>query len=885
MIGKKIGPYLIVEEIGDGGHAFVFKGMRENEPVAIKMLKPSATADDSLERRFLLEVDTLKTLDHPNIVGFQDYFFQNKFHYLVMEFMDAGSMDQLLRSAGPVEARYAIPIFTQVLAGVAHAHGLGYLHRDLKPNNMLLNRKGQAKITDFGIAKVLGGESLTKKGFVLGTTAYMAPEYLTHGRDSEQLDVYALGVSFYEILSGRKPFEFEGADETVAAFAARVIQGTPPPLSTRKPVPADLERIVMKAIDQDPRKRYKTADRMRQDLVQAFPDLSNRPIQILHGRPRTDVVQMRRRQQSTDTGHRRPASLWRRFTRLLRRRSRTTDANGDHASTPNRAARVPFIDEMNEPEPGRVPITSSSELSAFLVVKSGQDAEKRFGLRPISRVGRDLRFDIRPQDEEISRQHAVITFDGTSFSIRDLNSANGTFVNEKRVEIERRLEHGDMIRIGKTSMRFEYRTERLDSRRIMRAGAFLLILLATLGGAQAPADSGAGSRPPPPPRPAPSPLRSRPAPAPPPASQPAPPPPPLRTMRSPEQVFGFACGADQKFIGWQAIVDYFNDATKASPWVRVEEIGKSTLGRPFIAAYVSTPENLARLQEIRDYNRRVAMGEADLAEIRSGRFPATVLVTAGIHATEFTGTQAMPELLWSLVGGDGAPRTRQAPGPVPPRARALVQPGRPRDREGLVREDARHAVRGNVAARALPPLRRPRQQPRRVHADAGRVAAGQQAPLPRRASAALRRSAPHGELGRADVHRRDVRAAEPERRSSHGDERAARGLVHALEDDRRGQTRPPAPRELERVLAGRVLHERVVAPHPGDPHRDGDDAARVPDLPAPRPTSTAGTSAASARTATPRSGTTRGPGPADGGGRATASSTTSPRCSRRWTRR
>ena len=104
-------------------------------------------------------------------------------------------------------------------------------------------------------------------------------------------------------------------------------------------------------------------------------------------------------------------------------------------------------------------------------------------------------------------------------------------------------------------------------------------------------------------------------------------------------------------------------------------------------------------------------------------------------------------------------------------------------------------------------------------------------PLPRRAPAALRRPAPHGELGRADVHRRDVRAAEPERRSAHGHERAARRLVHALEDDRRGQARPAAPRELERLLAGRLLHERVVAPHPGDPHRDGDDAARLADLP------------------------------------------------------
>jgi serine/threonine protein kinase len=461
VIGKRIGPYLIVEEIGDGGHAFVFKGMRENEPVAIKMLKPSATADENLEKRFLLEVDALKNLDHPNIVGFKDYFFLNKFHYLVMEFMDAGSTDQLMRATGPVEARYAIPILNQVLAGVAHAHGLGYLHRDLKPNNILLNRRGQAKITDFGIAKVLGGgDSLTKKGFVLGTTAYMAPEYLTHGRDSEQLDIYALGVSSYEILSGRKPFEFAGEDESVAAFAARVIKEPPTPLSVHRPVPAELERIVMKAIDQDPRKRYKTADKFRQELVQAFPDLANRPIQILHGRPRTDVVQMRRqseRRSGTPMPHVPADSLWRKIAGLFAaERRRVTSSNGARDATPAHAARVPYLDEMHEPS--QVAMSEASELAAYVVVTSGAEISKRFGLRPISRVGRDLRFDIRPQDEEISRQHAVITFDGTSFSIRDLNSANGTFVNERRVEIDQRirLSPGDLIRIGKTTLRFEY---------------------------------------------------------------------------------------------------------------------------------------------------------------------------------------------------------------------------------------------------------------------------------------------------------------------------------------------------------------------------------------------------------------------------------------------
>jgi hypothetical protein len=124
-----------------------------------------------------------------------------------------------------------------------------------------------------------------------------------------------------------------------------------------------------------------------------------------------------------------------------------------------------------------------------------------------------------------------------------------------------------------------------------------------------------------------------------------------RTLRSPEQAFGHPPGADHKLIGWKAIVDYFLEVDAVSDFVRVEDVGKSTLGKPFIVAFVSAPANLARLPAVLDYNRRVALGEADLAEIRSGRQPATVLLTAGIHATEFTGTQAAPELLWRLVTG------------------------------------------------------------------------------------------------------------------------------------------------------------------------------------------------------------------------------------------
>jgi serine/threonine protein kinase len=477
MIGKRVGPWLIVEEIGDGGHAFVFKGLQGERAVAVKMLKPSsAAADDHLEKRFKIEADALRTLDHPNIVGFHDYIYDNGYHYLVLELMDAGAADHLLRTMGPMDARYAVPIFNQVLKGVAHAHSFGYIHRDIKPNNILINRKGEAKLTDFGIARVLGGEALTKKGFVLGTSAYMSPEYLTHGRATEQLDVYALGVTFYELLTARKPFEFEREDEPLKSFAERVLKGTPTPPSSYVPVPPELERIILTAIAREEKRRYKSAEKFREDLVKAFPDLVDRPILIKQGRAETNAIELQRMTPSPDVvggAKKTPLdALLNPFKKLfgggkakakapkLKLPGRTPtrpDPSSAHLEAPvpvPEADAVPGYGALHDNRPAQM--TEVSELSAYLVATSGPDKGKRFGLRPVSRLGRDLRFDIRPRDPEISRQHAMITFDGVGFTVKDLGSANGTYVNERRLAADHLLKHGDIVRIGRTSMRFEF---------------------------------------------------------------------------------------------------------------------------------------------------------------------------------------------------------------------------------------------------------------------------------------------------------------------------------------------------------------------------------------------------------------------------------------------
>lgn len=498
MIGTQIGKWLITEEIGDGGHAFVFKGTCGDEVAAIKMLKPSVATEPDLEKRFQLEVAALGLLQHPGIVGFKEYLHLNGYHYLILEYMDAGAGDQLLRNTGPLEVRYALPIFSQVVGGIAYAHSKGYIHRDIKPNNILLNRMGQAKITDFGIAKLVGGENMTRPGFVLGTTQYMAPEYLSQGQVSAQTDIYALGVLLYEMVTGRKPFEFKSADEPLVAFAKRVCLGTPTPPSAYRPIPDALEKIILKAIAREPRKRHKDVDRFAAELRKAFPDLVDRPIVIPEGKPMTKQIAIQR--VEAPTAAQRPAislemamvgglavvmgivaaiaplgGLSRAVLGALSLAGLATAAwwwtrraAAGSAASPAAALEAPAPRKEEEEAPaGPMPFhggaedrsyaeSVESELQAFLVETAGPAAGKRYGLRPVSRIGRDVRFDIRPNDPEISRHHAALTFNGQTFLVRDLGSMNGTFVNEVRLapEQDHPLQAGDIVRVGRTSMRF-----------------------------------------------------------------------------------------------------------------------------------------------------------------------------------------------------------------------------------------------------------------------------------------------------------------------------------------------------------------------------------------------------------------------------------------------
>ena len=510
------GKWRITEEIGDGGHAYVYKGVCGDEVAAVKWLKPSSAMDDDLESRFKVEAAALEMLGgHPAIVGFKGYVFdpQTRHHFLILEYMDRGSLEDLIEKE-PLDQRYAVPIFYKILDGVRYAHEHGYIHRDIKPNNILLSKTGDVKLTDFGITKVVGGQKLTREGFVVGTPEYMAPEYLSMGQVTNQSDLYSLGVTFYQVLTCHKPFEQKSTSESPIDFVRRVCKDEPRKPSDYLPVPPPLERFLLKAIARETKKRYRDVKQMMADLEKAYPQLIHKPIEIPE---KTQVktallaIQPQVARSKTpghavaapgDPGEAKASGMvlavilavvgaaagWFGATTALSLevgpaagvavvlgalffglgallgRSRKPKIAAAPQRAPHQAPTVPEeVDDDSEipylsgdRPPRKFDESETSDLSAYLLVTTGESEGKRYGLRPISRIGRDLRFDIRPKDGEVSRHHAAVSFMRDHFVVEDLGSTNGTYVNERRVEGKVPIKPGDIVRIGQTSMRFDW---------------------------------------------------------------------------------------------------------------------------------------------------------------------------------------------------------------------------------------------------------------------------------------------------------------------------------------------------------------------------------------------------------------------------------------------
>ena len=253
--------YRLLTCIGSGGMAVVYQGvdMLLERRVAVKVLRQRFASDPEFLERFQREARAAANLDHPNIVTVFDVGRDDDRHYIVMEYVDGQDLKTVIRRKERLGVAEALDITAQVAAGVGHAHKAGVIHRDIKPQNVLITQAGRAKVVDFGIARALSESGLTDSDTVWGSPIYFAPEQAAGDPPTPASDVYSIGVMMYEMLTGSPPFQAESP----TALAMKHLREEPAPLTVQNPqVPPRLEWIVRKLLSKEPSARYRTAEQL-----------------------------------------------------------------------------------------------------------------------------------------------------------------------------------------------------------------------------------------------------------------------------------------------------------------------------------------------------------------------------------------------------------------------------------------------------------------------------------------------------------------------------------------------------------------------------------------------------------------------------------------------
>lgn len=258
---KRVGKYDILDKLGEGGFGAVYLAhhTKLQKQVALKILHPQVASDEMLAAYFEREALALARLEHPNIVRVYDYDQVDGLSFIVMEYVDGTNLDRILRDKKYLSAIESIPIFEQLLAALGYAHINGIVHRDIKPSNIMITKANIVKITDFGIAKVAGSTKLTRTGTGAGSLLYMSPEQI-RGKDIDnRSDLYSVGVTMYQVLTGRTPFE---ADSDYEIMTGHLEKTAPPPTEFRSSLPQSISDVVMKSLEKKPERRYQNAEEM-----------------------------------------------------------------------------------------------------------------------------------------------------------------------------------------------------------------------------------------------------------------------------------------------------------------------------------------------------------------------------------------------------------------------------------------------------------------------------------------------------------------------------------------------------------------------------------------------------------------------------------------------
>lgn len=268
MIGRLIsGRYRVEAVVGTGGMAVVYRALdlQENRTVAIKVLRPEYETDVDFVRRFSREAEAAAKMSHENIVNLLDVGIEGEMRYIVMEYVDGQTLKEMIRDEGRIHPDVALRMTIRILAAVDHAHRNGIVHRDIKPQNILVDKSGQVKVADFGIARLKASQTtrLDPNGSAMGSVHYLSPEQAQGEVADEQSDLYSVGVVLYEMLTGHVPFD----GDTMVSVALKHVNEQPASMRSRNShISKALDEVVMRALCKDKQRRYQTAAEMAADL-------------------------------------------------------------------------------------------------------------------------------------------------------------------------------------------------------------------------------------------------------------------------------------------------------------------------------------------------------------------------------------------------------------------------------------------------------------------------------------------------------------------------------------------------------------------------------------------------------------------------------------------
>ncbi len=267
-VGKRLdGRYEIIEIIGVGGMAVVYKAFDniDNRIVAVKVLKDEFLQNEEFRRRFKNESKAIAVLSHPNIVKIYDVSYGDNLQYIVMEYVDGITLKEYIEQQGRLDIREAIYFVTQILRALQHAHDKGIVHRDIKPQNIMLLSDGTIKVTDFGIARFSRSETRTMTDGAIGSVHYISPEQAKGSVTDAKTDLYSVGVVLYEMLTGKVPFQSDNA----VSVALMQLQNDPVrPRELNPDIPVGLEQIIIRAMQKSPNDRYQSASEMLMDIAE-----------------------------------------------------------------------------------------------------------------------------------------------------------------------------------------------------------------------------------------------------------------------------------------------------------------------------------------------------------------------------------------------------------------------------------------------------------------------------------------------------------------------------------------------------------------------------------------------------------------------------------------